>query len=427
MDYLKRIIDKEIDIKIGAFGAIQLVGPKGCGKTRTASERCQTIIEFQNEDERRDLLDIAATKPSILLSRNKPILLDEWQDAPQMWGAVRNACDKEDLFGAFYLTGSTSKPIDTPHTGTLRISTIEMLPMSLYESKESNGKISLTDLFNNPKFDVTGIESDLTIEELLFACCRGGWPRSLIAKNKASALSVAKDAYKQIRYKDMTSIDGVKRNPDWVDAILKSYARNIATLSKKNVLVRDVISNLSISEDTYDTYVEKLKELYVITDVNAWCPQIRSEKSLRAPKKRMFVDPSIAVAALGVNPDYFLNDFDMFGHIFESLVYRDLLAYSSALGGKFEHYHDKYDLEVDGVLHLEDGRYALIEIKLGLNHIQDGIDNLLKIKKLIKEANMTKKHLPIREPDLLLIITGGKYAKETIDGVKIIPIGCLKD
>lgn len=427
MDYIKRIIDKDLDLRSKAFNAIQIVGPKGCGKTRTAKERCKTIIEFEDEEKRNSYLLLADTSPSSFFLNQKPILFDEWQDAPKIWGAVRKNCDDnpEDS-GSYYLTGSTSKEVDTPHTGTLRISTVEMSPMSLYESGDSNGDISLSELFDKKQITKMS-ESKLDIPELIYVCCRGGWPRSLYPTDKNAKLLIAKDSYKQIINKDISSIDGIKRNPDWAAAIIKSYARNIGTLCKKSILYNDAKGTFGFSEDTYDTYLDKLKELYVVKDYYAWCPQIRSEKSLRAPKKHMFIDPSVAIAALGLKPEYFLQDFDLFGHIFESLVYRDLNVYSMALGGSLSHYHDTYDLEVDAVLHLEDGRYALIEIKLGNKDIKKGIANLLKVKELIIEHNKKSDVLKMREPDLLMVITGHGISYESEEGVFVIPIGCLKD
>ena len=226
---------------------------------------------------------------------------------------------------------------------------------------------------------------------------------------------------------DICRIDGIKRNPKVTKAILNAYAQKIGSICKINEIYKLAKAIYPMSEPTFYDYIEKLKQLYVIKDYEAWCPQIRSEKSLRAPKKHMFIDPSIAIAALDLSPSYFYNDLDLFGHIFESLVYRDLTVYSAGLRGVFSHYHDKFDLEVDGVLHLQDGRYALIEIKLGSSGIKAGEKNLLKIKELIKERNQKKDVLPIREPDLMIVITGGEYAYSLESGVKIIPIGCLKD
>ena len=424
--YIKRIIDKEIDKRIKAFGAIQIVGPKGCGKTRTAKERCKTIIEFEDEDNRKNYLSIADYKPSSLLEFETPILFDEWQDAPALWGAIRKECDDNLHFGSFFLTGSSAKIVDTPHSGTGRISTVEMFPMSLYETKDSNGLISLNDLFENPNLDINGIKSDLSFEKLLFVCNRGGWPRILDISDEKSQLLIAQDYYKQIINVDISKIDGVKRNPEIARSILKSYARNIGTLCKKSKIYSDINSNYNVSNVTIDTYIEKLKELFVIYDIDAWSPQIRSSKSLRASKKHMFVDPSIALSALEVEQNYFYSDFDLFGHVFESLVFRDLRVYASSLNGVLSHYHDAFDLEVDGVLHLRNGKYALIEIKLGNKDIDKGIKNLHKVVDLIKENNKNKDKLHIPEPNLLLIITASNIAYEK-EGVKIIPIGCLKD
>lgn len=425
MEYIKRIIDKELNRRVGAFGAIQIIGPKGCGKTRTAKERCKSVIEFEDEDKRSSYLSLADTSPSSLLKYEKPILFDEWQDAPKIWGAIRKACDDEDHFGDFYLTGSSTKKPQTPHSGTMRISTITMYPMSLYESGDSNGKISLVDIFDK-KAVIDGVKSDLSLEQLIFATCRGGWPRTLSIKDDETKLIIPSDYFEQIINVDISKIDGVKRNPEITKAILKSYARNIGTLFKNTKIYDDIKANYPVSSVTVDTYVEKLKELYVIYDVESWGAQIRSPKTLRASHKHMFVDPSIAIAALGLSPSYFYEDFDLFGHIFESLVFRDLTIYSSSMNGHFSHYHDALNLEVDGVLHLKDGRYALIEIKLGSKEIDKGIANLKKVVELIKQNNKDKEKLKIRLPDELMIITTGPVAY-TKDGVKILPIGCLKD
>lgn len=426
MKYIKRIIDKDLDLRVKAFGAISIVGPKGCGKTRTAKERCKTIIEFEDEERRNAYISVAENSPSLFLKNETPILFDEWQDAPKIWGTLRKECDDNDHFGDYFLTGSSTKKINTAHSGTARISEIEMYPMSLYELGKSNGSVSIKELFDNPDIKIES-KSDLNIEELINVTCTGGWPRTLSIKNDEAKLLFVKDYFDQICKEDICRIDGTKRNPEITKAILKSYARNIGTLCKMDNIYKDVNSTNQIAESTFYDYIEKLKQLYVIKDYEAWCPQIRSEKSLRAPKKHMFIDPSIAIAALDLSPSYFYNDLDLFGHIFESLVYRDLIVYSAGLRGVFSHYHDKFDLEVDGVLHLQDGRYALIEIKLGSSGIKAGEKNLLKIKELIKERNQKKDILPIREPDLMIVITGGEYAYSLESGVKIIPIGCLKD
>jgi predicted AAA+ superfamily ATPase len=427
MEYIKRILDKDLDIREQAFGAIQIVGPRGVGKTRTAQQRCKTVIAFEDEDKRDAYLITANINPSSLLKGKKPILIDEWQDAPKMWGAVRMACDKEDCFGSYYLTGSTAKHVDTPHSGTARISTVTMLPMSLYESGESNGKISLSELFADPAMEIDGIRSDLTMDRLIFAACRGGWPRALAAGNDKAKLLIAPDYLQHITREDISRVDGRKRNQEWAELILRSYARNVGILAKKGVIHKDVAATTHISEDALDDYINALKELYVLQDVDSWTPQIRSPKNLRSQKKRLFIDPSVAVAALGLGPSYFRTDYDLFGHVFESLVFRDLAVYSSALGGRLSHYHDALGLEVDAVLHLADGRYAFIEIKLGGKYVQEGIDSIEKVVSLIRDSNESKRDLPIPEPTLKMVITGGDLAYKSKEGVLIVPIGCLKD
>ena len=428
MEYYKRIVDKELELKLSAFGATLIVGPKWCGKTTTAIQKSKSILDLQDPDKKEIYLDTANKKPSLLLIGENPRLIDEWQDAPILWDAIRKDVDKRGEDGLYILTGSTSKDVKTAHTGTGRISTLKMYPMSLYESKESNGSISLKELFDNANYDIDGIQSNLKFEDLVFAVCRGGWPSSLFKKNDEAKLLVAKDYFKQIYNTDISAIDNVKRNPKWTQALLKSYARNIATLVKQKTILEDIKSTAeSISVDTFLSYIDALERLHIIEDIDAWCPSIRSKSVIRASKKRMFTDPSIAVAAIGLSPTYFNTDLKTFGFLFECLCIRDLKVYSSALGGEISYYHDRYGLEADAVLHLDDGRYALIEFKLGAKEIEEGSKHLLKIKELVKEYNKTEKQCPLREPDLLIIITSTDMAYTRHDGVKIIPIGCLKD
>lgn len=428
MEYYKRIVDKELELKLSAFGATLIVGPKWCGKTTTAIQKSKSILDLQDPDSKEMYLDTANKKPSLLLIGENPRLIDEWQDAPILWDAIRKDIDKRGEDGLYILTGSTSKNVKTAHTGTGRISTLKMYPMSLYESKESNGSISLKELFDNPNYDIDGIQSNLKFEELVFAVCRGGWPSSLFKKSSEAKLLVAKDYFKQIYNTDISAIDNIKRNPKWTQALLKSYSRNIATLVKQKTILEDIKANAeTISLETLTTYIDALERLHIIEDIDAWCPSIRSKSVIRASKKRMFTDPSIAVSAMGLSPSYFNTDLKTFGFLFECLCIRDLKVYSSALGGEISYYHDRYGLEADSVLHLDDGRYALIEFKLGSKEIEEGVKHLLKIKELVKEYNKNEKQSPLREPDLLMIITSTDMAYTRDDGVKIIPIGCLKD
>lgn len=428
-DYWNRIVDRELELRLEAFGATLIVGPKWCGKTTTAEEKAKSVLKMQDPDMRDGYLATAKAKPSLLLKGENPRLIDEWQEAPVLWDAVRTAVDDRQEEGLFILTGSTSvDDSQIHHSGTGRISRLKMYPMSLYESRESNGSISLKELFEHPEMDIDGIMSDMRIEDLIFAACRGGWPSALRKKSDAAKLIVASDYLKNVCETDISTVDGVTRNPVLAELILKSYARNISTLAKKNSIYKDVAANVeSLSMPTLDSYITALTRLFVIEDIDAWCPAIRSATTIRSGKKRAFVDPSIAVAALGLSPDYLEKDLKTFGFIFECMCIRDLKVYSQALKGKVSYYHDRYDLEADAVLHIGDGRYALIEFKLGSAEIEEGAKHLLKIKELVQMYNKTEKQVALREPDLLLVITGGNMAYTRQDGVKIIPIGCLKD
>lgn len=428
-DYLKRIVDAELDLRLEAFGATLIVGPKWCGKTTTAEQRAKSVLRMQDPDRREGYFAAAQAKPSLLLKGENPRLIDEWQDAPVLWDAVRVAVDQRQEEGLFILTGSTSVDHDQIlHTGTGRISRLKMYPMSLFESEESSGEISLKALFDDPFFDIDGCQSELSIEALVFAACRGGWPGTLRRRSDAAKLAVAADYLENICEADISTVDGVKRNPTWTRLILKAYARNISTLAKKSNILKDIVANgESMSLPTLDSYVNALERLFVVENLDAWCPAIRSASTIRSGKKREFVDPSIAVAALGLTPEQLELDLKTFGFLFEALCIRDLKVYSQKLGGKLSFYHDRYDLEADAVLYLKDGRYALIEFKLGSREIEEGAKHLLKIRDLVRKYNEKERQVPLREPDLLLVITGGTMAYTRKDGVKILPIGCLRD
>ena len=372
------------------------------------------------------MLAVAEAAPSKLLIGDKPRLFDEWQDAPKLWGAIRKSVDDLGENGLYILTGSSSKEVDTPHTGTLRISKLKMYPMSLYESEESNGSVSLSELFDHPEnFD--GCISELSIDGLIFAICRGGWPHSLSNKTDRAKLEVAKDLYRQTYSVDISNIDNTKRNPRWAQEILRSYIRNLCTLAESNTIFGDVKSNFDIGQTAFFDYIQALEKLYIIEDIDAWCPAIRSKTAIRSSKKRNLIDPSIAVAAMGLSPQYFNTDFKTLGFLFESLCIRDLKIYSSAFDGDMCYYRDRYGLEADGVLRLNDGRYALIEFKLGAKQIEEGAKHLLEIERLIDQYNQKEKQCPLRLPDLKIVITGTEYGYRRPDGVFVIPIGCLKD
>ncbi|MCR4908592.1 MAG: DUF4143 domain-containing protein [Lachnospiraceae bacterium] len=425
MNYRKRVADYILAEKLESFGATLITGPKECGKTTTAKQKAASIIEFQDEDKRDDYLSVANSQPSRLLIGDNPRLIDEWQDAPKIWGAVRKSVDDRQEVGLYILTGSTSRTVDTPHTGTGRISTMKMYPMSLFESGESNGTVSLRNLFDHPD-QFEGCESNLDVDGIIYALCRGGWPGVFKIHSEKAKLNVSKDLFEQIVNKDISNVDATKRRPVWGETILKSYARNICTLADTKTVFKDVVATTDISESTFFEYLSALEKLYIIEDIEAWCPAIRSRTAIRASKKKNLIDPSIAVAAMNLTPEYFNTDFKTLGFLFESLVFRDLRVYSSLIGGKMSYYHDRYGLEADAVLHIGDGRYAIIEIKLGSNEVDYGAKHLVKMENLIKKYNEEEPQVPIRLPDLKLVITGTEYGYRRDDGVLVIPLACLK-
>lgn len=429
MNYLKRIADTQLKLRLEAFGAVQIKGPKWCGKTTTAEQQAKSIIRMQNPDKRDSYITTARTKPSLLLKGDTPRLIDEWQVAPVLWDAVRHAVDERQRKGQFILTGSTViDDQEIMHTGTGRISQMAMYPMSLFESQESNGEISLQQLFDNPDLDIDGLQSNLSVEQLIFAACRGGWPAALDNLSRKAKLLIASDYIKAVCQKDISSVDNTQRNPALASLILRSYARNLCTLAKKTAMLADVTGSMeNTTIVTFDNYVKAFERLFVIEDIDAWSPAIRSATTIRSGKKRCFTDPSMAVAALGLSPENLELDLKTFGFIFECMCLRDLKVYSQALGGAISYYHDRYGLEADAVLHLDDGRYALIECKLGSQDIEEGAQHLLTLKNLVQQRNAEEKQVPLRLPDLLMVLTGGEMAYTRPDGVKIVPLGCLRD
>lgn len=423
--YRKRIVDRLLESKLKAFGAVLITGPKGCGKTTTAKQFAKSIIEFQDEDRRDGYLAVANTKPSMLLRGETPILIDEWQDAPKIWGAVRKSVDDRQQRGLYILTGSTSQTVDTPHTGTMRISRLEMLPMSLFESGESNGSVSLAELFDSPE-EFNGCRSDLTMDGLINAICRGGWPSAVNIEDTSISMNIARDLFVETYTRDVSKIDGTDRNPKLAEALLKSYSRNICTEADTKTVMEDVRATEPVSEKTFYEYVEALEKLFIIDDVDAWSPAIRSKTAIRTRKKKNLTDPSIAAAALGIGPKYFEKDFKTLGFLFESLCIRDMKIYSSVCGGKVSYYRDRYGLEVDIVIHLDDGRYALCEVRLGENEADKAADNLNKLESLIKER-IEKGNIQRSPPAFKMVLTGGEFGYRRDDGVLVIPIGCLRD
>ena len=429
MEYLERAADIMLSDRLDAFGAVLLEGPKWCGKTTTASQQAKSIIKMQDTDNAAEYLATAATKPSLLLRGENPRLIDEWQDAPNLWDAVRDTVDNRSDVGLYILTGSTvvdKKKIK--HSGNGRIARMKMFPMSLWESKESSGEVSLRELFYNPDYSIDGAHSPLSVEDLIFLACRGGWPASLYARTPKARLLTATEYVGTLCADDISRVDGVQRDERTARMILRAWSRNISTLAKKSTMRADLVASeeYNLSMDTFDDYVGAFNKLFVISDLEAWCPPIRSKSAIRSGLKREFTDPSIAVAALGATPESLQTQLKTFGFIFENMCARDLRAYSQNLGGELSYYHDRYGLESDLVLHLGDGRYALVECKLGSQEIEEGAAHLTEIVRLIREHNLTEKQVPIREPDQLIVLTGGTMAYTRQDGVKIIPLGCLK-
>lgn len=420
--YRPRIIDDELSFKLRTFGAVNIVGPKGCGKTRTGEMQSRSLFYLQSLS-REEARILSEMNPGAILNGERPRLIDEWQDAPAVWDRVRFECDHSGP-GQFILTGSTSKKVEIGHTGTGRISELRMYTMSLYESGESNGQASLGSLFEGEPLE-DGCKSNLTIEGLIFASCRGGWPYAVNLSDKRSQLAVAKEFYRSIFTRDMFSVDDRKRNPKAMEGLLRAYARNNSTLAKKTELLEECRSSGIGSENTLDDYISVLEMLFIIDDLRGWKPPVRVASGIRSGPKRYLADPSLAVAALGLSSDELGSDMDVLVPIFDCLAIRDLRVYSSALGGELSYYHDRNGLEADAVLHLDDGRYALIEFKLGSSLVEQGRRSLNELEEKIKRANEEDPRNSIGLPAFKMVITGTEYGYRCPDGVYVVPIGCL--
>jgi predicted AAA+ superfamily ATPase len=418
-NYLLRLCDQELQKALQSSGAVLIEGAKWCGKTRTASNAAKSILYMQDPDNTASHQAMADTKPSLLLKGETPRLIDEWQMAPVLWDAVRFEVDKREDSGQFILTGS-AVPADnvTAHTGTGRISRILMRPMSLFESLESNGAVSLGDLFDGRQ--TIEAMSDLTIEKIAFAICRGGWPASIM-RNETSALRMSRDYIEAVINHDVSRVDDVEKNPERVRLLFRSLARNVATSASIQTIKNDIeATEISISDKTISAYLNALRRIFVVEDLHAWLPSMRSKTAIRTSSKRHFVDPSIATAVLRTNPDGLLKDFNTFGFLFESLCTRDIRVYAQVIDGDVFHYRDKSGLESDLIVRLRDGRWAAIEVKLGNKQIEEAAQNLLVLKAKIDEDKMG-------QVSFLMVITGGQYAYRRNDGVLVVPIGCLKN
>lgn len=419
MEYFPRLCDKLLKRQLESSGAVLVEGPKWCGKTSTSREAAQSILYMQDPDRGPGYIRLADTMPSQLLQGEKPRVIDEWQEAPVLWDAVRFDVDKTNLRGQYILTGSAvPKEDDMPkHTGTGRISRLKMRPMTLFESRESNGSVSLKELFDG-KTDIFG-ENPLSIPDLATALCRGGWPNAVASGDKSSM--TARNYVDAVVNYDIQRVDGIERNPFRARTLLRSYARNISTMAAISTIMADVKANdTTISENTVYSYVNALRKIFLIEDIPAWKPSLRSKSAIRTSDKRQFVDPSIATAVMQADPGSILMDFEYFGFLFESLVTRDLRVYTQMLDGDIFHYRDKDNLEADLIIRLYDGRWAAVEVKLGSKEIDDGAGHLIELSKKVDTSK-------VGEPAFLMVVTGGQFAYRRDDGVLVVPIGCLKD
>jgi predicted AAA+ superfamily ATPase len=417
--YISRLCDGGLQLSLQSSGAVLIEGAKWCGKTSTASNASRSVLYMQDPDNAGSYLAMADTKPSLLLKGETPRLIDEWQMAPVLWDAVRFEVDKRAETGQFILTGS-AVPSDNvaAHTGTGRISRLMMRPMSLFESLESNGTVSLRALFDGDQ-DVEA-QSDLSIENIAFALCRGGWPASIKLQGNA-ALRMAMDYVEALINYDVSRVDNIEKNPDRVRLLLRSLARNIATTATYQTIRTDMeATDITISDKTISSYMNALRRIFVVEDLPAWSPSLRSKTAIRTSEKRHFVDPSIATAALRTNPEGILKDFQYFGFLFEALCTRDIRVYAQTNDGDVFHYRDKSGLESDLIVRLHDGRWAAIEVKLGKKQIDEAAENLLALKARINEDKMG-------EASFLMVITGGQYASRRNDGVLVVPVACLRD
>ena len=407
-----------------AMGAVLIEGPKACGKTTTAEQQTKSILYMDDPDTMTQNLQLAETNIKRLLQGDTPRLIDEWQIAPQLWDAVRFETDHRKNDGLFMLTGSAVPADDSKihHTGAGRFAWLTMRPMSLWESGESSGDVSLGELFSHPE-KVDGTNS-LKMENVAFAICRGGWPKSVNKKTAKAALSQVKEYFEAITRSDISRVDGVDRDQHRAKRLMRSYARLQGTMAGVPTIVADMKTNESegMSDETVVSYIKALKKIFVIEDMPAWNPNLRSKTAIRTSDTRYFVDPSIAIAALGLGPDDLLNDLETMGLLFETLCVRDLRVYADANDGDVYHYRDKNGLECDAVVHLRNGSYGLIEIKLGGEKlIEEGASNLNSLANMIDTTKMKK-------PSFKMVLTAvGQYAYLRTDGVMVVPIGCLKN
>lgn len=422
-EYKIRIADALLTRKLAGKGAVLIEGPKWCGKTTTAEQHARSVVYMADNKRKNTYLELAEIDPDALLEGEAPHLIDEWQMAPSLWDAVRFAVDHRKGLGHFILTGS-AVPADTKdivHSGTGRFSWLTMRPMTLWESGESNGKVSLNHLFTSPE-RITAT-NDISLRQIAFLICRGGWPQAVNLEGNI-ALDQARDYFDAVVKQDIRRVDGINRDTARVKRLMRSYARHQGTQASLNVIRQDMIINdaTELLPETISSYINALKKIFVIEDMEAWNPNIRSKTAIRTSDTRYFVDPSIAAVSLGVGPDDLMNDLNTMGLLFETLCVRDLRVFAEASDGEVYHYRDKSGLECDAVVHLRNGSYGLIEIKLGGDtRIEEGVETLKALAAQIDTERM-------KEPSFLMILTAvGDFSYRRADGVYVVPIGCLKD
>ncbi len=420
--YRNRVVGAILREKLEGKGAVLIEGPKWCGKTTTAEQVARSVLYMDDPQSIEQNISMASLNPRRLLTGDTPRLIDEWQIAPKLWDAIRFEVDHRDDLGQFVLTGSAVPP-DTreiTHSGTGRFSWLTMRPMSLYESGESTGEVSLSRLFEGGA-EVDG-ESMLELERIAFLICRGGWPRAIDMRDKI-ALNQAIDYYDAVVHTDINRADGIEKDPERVKRLMRSLARNQGQQIANTAIASDIAASdeSAINPETVASYVAALKRIFVVEDMPAWNPNLRSKSAIRTSDTRYFVDPSIAAAALGIGPSDLMNDLNTMGFLFETLCVRDLRVFADALGGSVYHFRNKAGLECDAVIHLRNGSYGLIEIKLGGDHlIRDGVNTLTALAKSIDTTKM-------KAPAFQMILTAtGRYAYRREDGICIVPIGCLR-
>ena len=421
--YKQRIADRLLVRKLAGKGAVLLEGAKWCGKTTTAEQIARSVLYMSESGKIEQNKQLATMNPGLLLRGDKPRLIDEWQVAPQLWYSIRFEADHSHELGLFILTGSCV-PADMSsvvHSGTGRFGWLKMRPMSLWESGDSTGEVSLKDIFEGKK-QIEGV-SKLDLERVAFVTCRGGWPLAVDMEDDI-ALDQAFDYLTAVEQRDIQQADGVERDPARVHRLLRSYARHQGTQASYATMRADLADNEgdSLSEETIASYIKALKSIFVVEDVEAWNPNLRSKAAIRTSDTRYFTDPSIATAALGLGPDDLISDLNTFGLIFETLCMRDLRVFAEALNGSVYHYRDKNGLECEAVIHLRSGHYGLVEIKLGGDKlIEEGVQTLTSLAEKIDTTKMKKSSF------LMVLTANGSYAYQRTDGVYVVPIGCLKD